>query len=157
MNKQDSPALQKAKRYAFLLLKFRMRSEAEISRRLEAKKFDRQTIAQVVSFLKEKGFLDDDEFARAWIASRIKKPLGLRRLRVELRLKGIDSDIIDRQIGRVKEEYSEEAIVERLVREKSGKLKGLDPQQAKRRIFSSLVRRGFSSDAIVEAISKLDS
>jgi len=157
VNKQDSPALQKAKRYAFLLLKFRMRSEAEISRRLEAKKFDRQTIAQVVSFLKEKGFLDDDEFARAWIASRIKKPLGLRRLRVELRLKGIDSDIIDRQIGRVKEEYSEEAIVERLVREKSGKLKGLDPQQAKRRIFSSLVRRGFSSDAIVEAISKLDS
>jgi regulatory protein len=134
-----------------------MRSAAEMSRRLEKKKFDRETIMRVVSFLEEKGFLNDEEFARAWIESRIKKPLGLRRLRTELKLKGIDDDIIDRQIGRIKEEYSEEAVVEKLVREKSGKLKGLDPQKAQRRIFSYLLRHGFSPDVVIDALSKPNS
>jgi regulatory protein len=157
VNKQDSPALQKARRYAFLLLKFRMRSEAEIFGRLEKKKYDRQAIAQVISFLKEKGFLNDEEFARAWIESRIKKPLGLRRLRTELKLKGIDNDIIDRQIERIKEEYSEEAVVGKLVRERSAKLRGLDPQKAKRRIFSYLLRHGFSPDVVIDALSKPNS
>jgi regulatory protein len=134
-----------------------MRSAAEMSRRLEKKKFDRETIMRVVSFLEEKGFLNDEEFARAWIESRIKKPLGLRRLRTELKLKGIDNDIIDRQIGRIKEEYSEEAVVEKLVRERSGKLKGLDPQKAQRRIFSYLLRHGFSPDVVIDALAKPNS
>ena len=72
--------LQKAKNYAFLLLKFRPRSEKEISERLKRKKFDTAVIRETILFLKEKSFVDDSYFAKVWLESRIKRPLGLRKL-----------------------------------------------------------------------------
>ena len=87
------------------MLKFRQRSRKEIYDRLKKKKFDEEIINETISFLKNKGFIDDQLFAKAWIESRIKKPLGLRKIRQELNLKGIDKQIIDSQIGEIKEKY----------------------------------------------------
>ena len=155
MDKKESAAIQKAKNYAFLLLKFRSRSEKEISQRLKKKKFEAQAINATVAFLKEKNFLDDRAFARAWIDSRLKKPLGLRRIRQELKIKGIDNRIIDCQIGEVKEKYCEEAIVRGLAIKRMKISKGIDRQKAKGRVFSYLLRRGFSLDIVIEAVNQL--
>ena len=94
-----------------MLLKFRLRSENEIRQRLKKKKFDVDIIEMTLSFLKDKGFIDDDYFAKTWIESRIKKPLGIRRLKAELSIKGINKAIIDTQINEIKKSYPEEDIV----------------------------------------------
>ena len=154
MNKKTDP-LQEAKEYAFLLLKFRMRSEKELASRLKKKKFDDQIINETLSFLKDKDFIDDNYFAKTWIESRIKKPLGIRRLRQELKLKGVDKEIIDRQIEEVKKGYSEEDVVLALAREKIKRIKGIDPYKAKRRIYAYLLRRGFSPEIVMDAVSQL--
>jgi regulatory protein len=146
---------EKAKQYAFLLLKFRLRSKKEIYQRLKKKKFDLQTIEKTISFLKDKGFIDDDYFAKAWIESRLKKPLGLKRLKQELKLKGIDNQIIERQIQQIKKNYSEEDVVLEIACKKMEKLKGVEPQKAKRRLFSYLLRRGFSSDIVMDVLNQL--
>lgn len=146
---------QKAKESAFFLLKFRQRSEKEIYDRLKRKKFEEVIIQQTLRFLKDKEFIDDRRFARAWIESRINKPIGLRRLREELKLKGIAKEIISEQLDRIKENYSEEDIVIQVARNKFEKIKGLDPQKAKRRVYAYLLRRGFSPDVVIEAISQL--
>ena len=96
----------KAREYCFLLLKFRLRSEKELALKLKKKKFSPQTIKDTVEFLKLKRFIGDEEFARMWIASRIKKKLGLRRMRQELVLKGIGKEIIDREIEEAEQSYS---------------------------------------------------
>ncbi len=145
----------KAKQYSFLLLKFRLRSEKELEERLKRKKFDLDIIRQTIDFLKGKKFLDDHIFARSWILSRLKKPLGLARLRQELKLKGIDSKIIEAQLEEAKKDYSEEETVLRLAKERLGKLKGIDAQKAKQRVYGYLLRRGFSARAIIEAIEQL--
>jgi regulatory protein len=180
--------LQKARNYAFLLLKYRPRSEYEIRWRLKRKKFDEAVIKETISFLKEREFIADEGFTRAWIESRLKKPLGLNRIRSELKLKGIDKQIIESQINRIKEQYNEEGIISQIIKtrierlnlpglkagdsSRAGKrqfrsshglkpgdsckgLKGLDVQSAKRRLFAYLLRRGFSPDAISDAISQL--
>lgn len=147
--------LQTARNYSFLLLKFRPRSEKEIYARLKKKKFNPEIIEKTLSFLKERGFVDDKYFAKAWIESRIKKPLGLRRLREELRIKGIAWQIIDNQINEIKKDYPEEIIVANLAQERLNKIKGIDSQKAKRRIFSYLVRRGFSPDVVMDVIDQL--
>lgn len=144
--------LQKAKNYAFLLLKFRVRSEKEIRQRLEKKKFNPQIIEETLAFLKEKQFIDDNYFARTWIESRIKKPLGIRRLKTELRIKGIDKEIIDSQINEIKNNYPEGEIVAQIAREKLKKIKGIDPQKAKRRIYAYLLRRGFSPEVVIDVL-----
>jgi regulatory protein len=143
----------KVKAYAFFLLKFRPRSEDEIRARLKKKRFDAKIIEETLSFLKEKGFIDDAYFARVWVESRIRKPLGIRRLKQELKLKGIDSGIIESQISEIKKSYPEDKIVSRLVEEKLDRLKGIDPQKAKKRVYSWLLRRGFSPEIIITAIS----
>jgi regulatory protein len=137
-----------------LLLKFRLRSEKEVRDRLKKKKFDAETIEDTVSFLKEKAFIDDEQFARAWIRSRVKKPLGIRRLKVELRLKGIDKAIIDAGINELKSDYSEEDVVKSIAKNRLSRLKGIDQQKAKKRVYAYLLRRGFSPESIIEVLNK---
>lgn len=151
--KSNQETLQKARDYAFLLLKFRLRSEREIYARLKKKKFDEEIIKQTVSFLKNKGFIDDSVFAKAWIESRLKKPLGLRRIRQELNLKGVDKEIIDSQISEVKKDYPEEELVKKIAQERLKKLKGIEPRSAKRRVYTYLLRRGFSPETIINALN----
>ncbi|MFA5356951.1 MAG: regulatory protein RecX [Candidatus Omnitrophota bacterium] len=137
-----------------MLLKFRLRSEKEVRDRLKKKKFDAETIEDTVSFLKEKAFIDDEQFARAWIRSRVKKPLGIRRLKVELRLKGIDKAIIDAGINELKSDYSEEDVVKSIAKNRLSRLKGIDQQKAKKRVYAYLLRRGFSPESIIEVLNK---
>ncbi|MDD5166937.1 MAG: RecX family transcriptional regulator, partial [Candidatus Omnitrophica bacterium] len=70
MDNKKTETLQKARAYAFLLLKYRLRSEKELGERLEGKKFDEATVKETLAFLKENDFIDDKVFARAWIDSR---------------------------------------------------------------------------------------
>ena len=146
---------EKARDYAFLLLKFRLRSENELALRLKNKKFPPEVIKKVVSFLKERDFLNDKEFARAWVASRAKKPFGARRLRQELGIKGVDKDIVEAELKLMAQDYPEGEIVPRLARIKFEKLHHIEPLQAKRRIYGYLLRRGFSVDAIRCALEGL--
>lgn len=151
--RNNEEALQKARDYAFLLLKFRLRSEKEIYQRLKRKRFDEEVIKQTLSFLNDRGFIDDNLFAKAWIESRIKKPLGLRRIRQELNLKGIDKEIIDSEIREIKKNYSEPDLVKEIAKVRLAKLKGIEPHSARRRVYAYLLRRGFSPEIVIEALS----
>lgn len=153
-NKNISP-LQKAQAYAFLLLKFRLRSEHEIRERLKRKKFEPKVIERTLNFLKKRGFINDEIFAKAWVDARIKRPLGLRRLRQELKIKGIGEDIINQRLNETKKNYSEQKIVSGLAKERFKKLKGVEYNKARQRIFSYLIRRGFSVDNIIDAVKEI--
>jgi regulatory protein len=151
LEKQNSAGvLEKAKAYAFLLLKFRLRSEQEIRGRMKQKKFPPEAIGATIDFLKQKKFLDDEAFTRAWVDSRLKRSLGLRRVKNELKLKGVKASVIEQSVDAVKETYSEDEAVADLIRRKLQTMKGLDIQKAKQRIYAFLIRRGFSPDVIVD-------
>lgn len=147
--------LQKARDYAFLLLKFRLRSEKEIYQRLKKKKFPEEVIKQTLSFLKDKAFIDDRTFTKTWIDCRLKRHLGLKRIKQELNLKGIDKEIIDNQIKETKQNYSEQDAVAELARQRLDRLKAIEPSVAQRRVYAYLLRRGFTCEVIQEAINQL--
>ncbi len=153
MNKRTE-SFAKARDYAFLLLKFRLRSENELVQRLKLKKIPEETIKEVVSFLKEKRFIDDNVFAKAWINSRLKRPLGLRRIKQELRQKGIDKEIIEQETAKLKD-YSEAGTVLDLAKERLNRLKGVEPDSAKRRLYAFLLRRGFSPNVVIDILNQL--
>lgn len=154
MKYSNIESFEKAKNYAFLLLKFRLRSEKELYQRLKRKKFDEGIIRETLFFLKEKGFINDEVFAKSWIESRIKRPLGLQRVRQELRLKGIDKETIDSQISEIKKNYPEEEIVSQIAKVRLSKLKNIDARVAKRRVYAYLLRRGFSLEVVTEVINQ---
>ncbi len=150
-----SASFNKARQYAFLLLKFRPRSSQEISQRLKKKKFDQKTIKETTLYLEEKGFLNDREFARTWIESRLKRRFGFNRIRRELGIKGIDKQIIDLETQEIKKRYSEEDSLIQLAEERWRKLSGIPAQKAKQRLFGYLSRRGFSPALIIETLDNL--
>lgn len=150
-----SSDITKAKRIVFQLLKFRERSRKEIEERLKKKKFTRETINTVIDYLDKLDLINDEEFASGWMKSRLNKPLGLRRISFELKQKGITEEIIEQAQNNIKDNYSEYEVVSKLAKEKLQKLKNLDSKKAKGRIYSFLIRRGFSLDVINEVVSEL--
>jgi len=155
VNSKNTEVYQEAKEYAFLLLKFRLRSEKELFLRLKKKGFQEQVIKQTLAFLKEKKFIDDNLFAKSWIESRLKRPLGLRRIREELKLKGLAEEIIESKINQAKKDYSEEDCVRKIAQDKFDKLKGVEPFNAKRRVYGFLLRRGFSPEIVIDVVNQL--
>jgi regulatory protein len=153
VSEQKSDTLNQAKTYAFLLLKFRQRSEKELIFRLAKKKFNPEVVRATLAFLKEKSFIDDRGFAKLWMESRLKKPYGLRRLVAELKIKGVDNKIIDERVSEIKDKYCEKDVVACLARERFEKLKGIDPVKAKRRVWAYLLRRGFSPEIVMDVIT----
>lgn len=151
----DAGSLEKTKNYAFLLLKFRLRSEKELCARLKKKKFKEETIQQVLSFLKDKGFINDTLFAKNWLEERLKRPLGLRLIEQELKLKGIDKEVIDHQISQVKQDYCEAEVIKDIAQDKLKKSGRIEPLIARRRLYVYLLRRGFSPETVAEVISQL--
>jgi regulatory protein len=147
--------LTSAKEYAFLLLKFRLRSEAELLARLKQKGFSPELSQETVDFLKEKKFIDDRVFARSWVASRLKRPYGLRKIKQELTQKGLAKEIIQSAIVCAKENYNESQIVSQLAQQRFSRIKNVEPLKAKSRVYAYLIRRGFACDLVGDIVKKL--
>lgn len=147
---------EKAREYAFLLLKFRLRSENELASRLRQKKFPEEIIRDTICFLKDKQFIDDRIFAKGWVASRLKRPFGLRRIRQELVQKGLGKEIIEETFAaQAKEGYDEGSIARQLAEQRFSKLKSIEPLKAKARVYAYLMRRGFSPDIAGDIVKGL--
>lgn len=144
-----------AKNTCFRLLKFRPRSEKELRNNLIGKGFDKGVIDQVILEFSRLKLVDDAAFARLWVESRIKKPLGINRLSFELKIKGIDKKIIEQVINEYDCPEKEENIVRGLVEQKIKKLTNLNKEKIKNRLFGLLLRRGFSRDVVYDVLNEL--
>ena len=154
-NSASPNSAEKARAYAFLLLKFRLRSENELKVRLKQKGFSEELNQDTINFLKDKEFIDDRVFARGWVSSRLKRPFGLRKIRQELVQKGLDKEIIENSLSQVKEHYSEGQIVSQLAQQRFSRIKGIEPFKAKARVYAYLIRRGFAPDIVSDTVKKL--
>jgi regulatory protein len=144
----------KARNYAFLLLKYRQRSEKEISDRLKKKKFPEELIKETIVFLQEKKFIDDSAFSQAWIRERLAHSIGPRRLKQELKSKGISEEIVENNFKEIAKSYSETETIRQLVESRLSRLRNVDPRTAKRRVYGYLLRRGFSPEAVIDTINQ---
>ena len=154
MNSEIRQQLQEAISYSFLLLKYRLRSEAEIRRRLKRKKFPTDIIETTVSFLKNKNFINDREFAHLWFDSRIKRLCGIKRIKQELKIKGISEELI-REAQEDLQDYDEKKVVLKLAKKRLLQSKGLEINKKRQRLYGYLIRRGFPAGIVIEVLNKV--
>jgi len=77
-------------------LSFRPRSEKELRDYLKKKKCDELTAERIVENFKEHKFINDEEFAKWFIEQRtLLRPKAARLIKMELKQKGIDKDLIE--------------------------------------------------------------
>ena len=156
MNDQRSDqSLQKAKQIVLRLLNIRLRSEKEIQDKLATKRYAKQDIKQTLHYFKKLGLIDDRQFAKEWISSRLSKPLGSSRIRLELKAKGIDNEISQDELMQAFKDYPEFKIVDKLAQHRALQYTGIDSEKIKQRVYGYLTRRGFTTAAIDKAVEKL--
>ncbi len=150
-----NPESKRAKRIAFQYLKVRNRSEKEIRVQLRKKEIAQAIIEQTVEYLKKLNLINDQQFARDWISTRVKKPLGLRRIFFELKEKGIDEGVLAQELSEARSNSNEEDVVARLAAKRLLRYHGLDQRTQKRRIFEYLIRRGFTPAVVTRIVEGL--
>jgi regulatory protein len=135
----------KAKRYALNLLSYRMRSRHELASRLRQKGFDKDTVDELADDLEDVGLIDDLEFAKSWIRTRMElNPRSFYAIGRELQKKGVKKEIARQAEDELRGEFDEKEIALSLGKKRLASLKGLEARVLKRRLLGYLSRRGFS-------------
>ncbi len=141
---------------ALRFLSYRPRSEKEVRDKLKSKKVESSVIEKIIAKLKEKKFINDEEFARLFVENRLRfKPRSLRLIKIELKQKGISSEIIESRIKN--QELGAESDLEqakKLVQKRIGRLKGLSKEEIYQKLGRFLASKGFDWDTIKQAIDE---
>jgi regulatory protein len=121
------------------------RSRQELTDKLASKNVPDDVATRLLDRFEEVGLIDDDAFARAWVASRQPgKGLARRALAQELRRKGIDDEVAREALDEI-DPADEEAAARVLVRKKLRTLGRVDDTVATRRLVGLLARKGYGS------------
>ena len=138
-------------------LSIRNRSQKEIFDYLTKKKVQTEVIKHIIDLLKEQKFLNDEQFARAWVSQRSRlSPRGKHLLKIELQEKGIDKEIIEAILKEENEELPDELTqAKRLIERRIERLKDQPRQEIYNKVGSFLARRGYGWDTIKKAIDTL--
>lgn len=97
--------------------------------------------------LLDKGYIDDEKFTRYWVENRsLSKGVSKRKLQAELRTKGVEGSIIERQL--VQSERTDSQEIDKIIMKKRHRY--VDDQK----FLQYLVRQGFSYDEAKEGIAR---
>ena len=135
--------MQKLLDKTYRFLSYRPRSEREIRNYLKKKNASDEIVQKIVKKLKKLRLIDDLVFCRWWIEQRITfRPRGKFALQVELRQKGIDSEMAKK-------------VIEAMVDEVKLAKKVIQGKKANRQKLSALLaRRGFSWEIIRQVLKE---
>ena len=141
--------LQEAKDAAFKLLSFRMRSIAEMRKRLKEKSFSQIEIDHVIDKLTKLNYLNDVEFGKAFVKEKIKnKKIGPKAIKSELFPHQLSPDFVDELIESVYKKYKiNDLITFHLKRKKIKKNSQMNKSDLSR-LNNYLLRKGFEWDNI---------
>jgi len=140
--------------YAVNLLARAARTERELRRRLMRPVWSTPALVDdVVAALKRYGYVDDEDFARRYAERRAASgKSGARRLRLELRAKGVeDRDAIEEAVREAFERAPEADAVDALIARRTRGRPVTDPDEM-RRLRDFLLRRGFDPDTVYERL-----
>lgn len=134
---------------AYRYLARRDHSVHELRRKLEGKGYAEDEVERTLNGLVEKGYLNDEAYCKNYGAARLRRMrLGPARIRRDLTRKGFDEKLVDTAVDEMYGGGEAEMDVARDAAAR--KLRSLGPgvgaEEARRKIYGHLVRRGFSGE-----------
>lgn len=152
---QSEEVEQRAVDRALNYLSYRPRSREEVRRYLRRKETPPEIIEAALARLDRLDFVNDRTFAGFWIESREQfSPRGARALKNELRMKGVERDVVDEMVN---DEQDEERAL-RAGRKKAIALANapnIDFATFRNRLGSFLQRRGFGYQVTTRTVRAL--
>jgi regulatory protein len=161
----DDPGemIEKCRESALRLLEQRMHSRAELDRKLRDRHYPRLARETILSDLERVGLVDDRVFAEAFARQKLEgsRPLGARRILMDLRRRGIDDELAREVLDELGDEAGEDAEFDRARQAAERKWaslmrSGREYQKARASVARFLAGRGFDSSTIWRAIDTLE-
>lgn len=141
----DDKAYGNALRYVTM----RSRSEWEMRDYLRRKQVEEPVAEKIMGRLHDLRLIDDEAFARSWVENRrLLKPTSRRKLSMELKMKRVSEQIIDKVLTKDREETDEREVLRQLVERKRKQYS--DPTK----LMQYLARQGYSYDDIKSVLDE---
>ncbi len=139
----------KAYERALLYAMLRPRSVKEVRDYARRKKWPTEDTQQIINKLTQRKYLDDANFARAWVESRtLNKNISQRKLYAELKQKGVAENIIDEVLK--KAQYDENGALKILIAKKLKLTRYANDHQ---KLMRYLISQGFNYEDIKSALN----
>ena len=129
------------------LISRRLRSEREIRDYAFRKQWLPENTEKVIKRLYKFNFLDDEKFAKAFVASRSNRDFSAKKMKVELIKKGIRSDLIE-MVLEENTEFDEIESLKKLIKKKR------THYSDKRKLIAYLVGKGFNYGDIMKELKE---
>ena len=143
----------KAQDMALRYLGYKMRTRAEVRRKLEEGAFAPETVERVMDFLERYGYCDDLAYAKAYIKEGLRlRPKGAYALKMELSQRGVAEEQIEEALGQTPMDETKDALYW-LEKKTKGRLPA--DEKERRRLCGFLQRKGYGWDVIREAFRLL--
>ena len=152
---RNEEALQQAVERAYNFLSYRPRSREEVRRYLYRKQTSPELIQATLERLDRLDLVNDHAFASFWAESREQfNPRGARAIKNELRMKGVEREVVDEMIS----DEKDEELALRAGRKKALSLlhnPAMDFVTFRTRLGSFLQRRGFGYEIVARTVKAL--
>lgn len=145
---------EKAKNKALLSISKTEKSEKKVREKLESD-FDKETIDQVVDFLKKYSLVDDERFAERIVNNDLGfKRVGRNKIKQDLYTKGIQRSDIDKAMENIDEDVELDNAIY-LAKKRLKRLKGEEPRKIKNKLYQHLAYKGFGYNTVNTAIRRV--
>lgn len=138
---------------AVALLAMRSRTQRELREALRLAAYPEAVIERVIERMNDAGYIDDESFAKGWASSRTSKGMGARRIRMELRQKGVDQETIEETLAGLDEDDLFDSAMK--AARKAARGKDLTSSSDRQKISAALIRRGYDYATARRALSVL--
>lgn len=109
---------------------------------------DKSLVEPVMSRLCERGYVDDERFAKIWLENRsLRKGASAKKLKMELRAKGVSEEVIERCVA--ESPRDERAELRKTIERKAKRY------QEEQKLIQYLLRQGFNYSDILDELSAL--
>lgn len=145
----------RANEKALYLLEHRSHSKKELTEKIARTAASREAAQAAADHMEELGLVDDQSYARSYAKELfLRKRYGAMRVKQELRLKGIDGDLIDELLDYYEQMDGGNLAVENIQAILEKKYPSWqEDEKTRRRAFAALQRLGYTYEQIRQGMS----
>lgn len=127
---------------------------SDISSKILKQGFSAEEAEQMIAYLRQNRYLDDDRYARAYAVDKVRfSGWGRMKVRMGLRAKGMDDSVISNALNYIPEADYGEAL--RKVMAAKARTLDLSDVRDRQKLYRHMASRGFESQLIITLMRKM--
>lgn len=133
---------------------YQERSVKDVQQKLIKLKVEKENFSTYIERLKRENFLNEERFAKAFIAGHLRKKWGKTKIRSALMQKGISAAVIKQHLDNVEDESYKEQLL-KAAKQKLKSIKTETVYEKKRKLLRFLLGKGYESAKASKVVKEL--